>query len=1095
MEIRLLGAFEVAGDDGARVLGGLRQRTVLAVLSVHANEVVPIDRLADDVWSGEPPPSAVGTLQRYISHLRRALEGLPAAIETRGPGYVLTIEPERIDVRRFERLVDAARTLLPSSPLAAIECVEKALGCWRGAPLADFAYDEFAQPEVTRLEELRLNALEIRVDATLELGRYRDLVPELEGLVAQHPLREGFRGQLMRALHASGRRADALRVYRDGRERMVEEFGLDPGTELQRLEQAILLQDASVEPVEAPRAAEGNLPVETTTFIGRDDDIAEVTARLDRSRLVTLTGPGGTGKTRLALRVATQRSEAFPGGVWLVELGALANSGLVAREVANQLGIRDDNGADATELIASSLAKRKCLIVLDCCEHLLDPVAPLVDRVLRAGEGPRILATSREPLGVSGETPWPVLPLAVPPRQLDVSSLSIVEEYDAVRLFIDRASSMADFVATDRDAEAIAEICRRLDGIPLAIELAAARTRVLTPSDLAKRLDDRFTLLTDGARTALPRHRTLRATVEWSYELLTSAEQAVLDRLSVFAGVFGLDDAEAVCADETFSAIDVVDAVASLVNKSLVCRADTDSDATGYRMLDTIRQFGAERLASSPVADAVRDRHAAHFLSVASITGPHVRGPHARAALYTLEMRHDDFRAALSWLLAHDRGDEAQCLAASLISFWDTRYYADEGRQWLDRALALTPTSSEWWVKAAAGAALLACLVDDFGAAAVWCQQGLARCEASDIVGRARLQSIHAEVTRYLDNDPVLATQQALEAAALCREAGDVWGEANVNRVLALLASDRGTRNDATSYSRECLRLFELSGDREGIAGARSLLAGCARDAGDFARARELYEDSLVQFDEIGEPLGAALMIRSLATLAVIEGDHERAERLARESLRRYERLGAVRGGGESCLVLADAALAKGRLDEAAEWCDRAHDAFAKRGFEGDVVFALETSARVALARGDVRAAVALGEEALTPYRTHGLRRKANAVLCLLADLRAREGRAHESIALADEALSLSQEAGDHHDIAVALLTRAEVLFALGESDRAVADLWAVRTTLTVEEVSLTHPEQEVFDGLMGRVLVRADRGDQLLADLEEVPLKQLRTQ
>jgi predicted ATPase/DNA-binding SARP family transcriptional activator len=1059
---------------------------VLAVLALHANEVVPIDRLVEDVWSGEPPPSAVGTLQRYISHLRHALEGLPAAIETRGPGYVLTIDPELIDARRFERLVESARSVSSSSPRAAIERVDEALVCWRGAPLADFAYHEFALPEVTRLEELRLNAIEVRIDATLELGRYRDLVPELEALVAQHPLREGFRGQLMRALHASGRRADALRVYRDGRERLVEELGLEPGSELQRLEQAILLQDPSVEPVEAPRVAEGNLPVETTTFVGRGADISEVVARLDRSRLVTLTGPGGSGKTRLALRVAAQRAEAFPGGVWLVELGALADGELVAREVANQLGIHDDNSADPTELIASSLANRRCLVVLDCCEHLLDAVARLVDRVLKAGEEPRILATSREPIGVAGETPWPVLPLAIPPRQLDVSRLGIVEEYDAARLFVDRAGLMAGFVATDRDAEAIAEICRRLDGIPLAIELAAARTRVLTPGELAARLDDRFALLTDGARTALPRHRTLRATVEWSYDLLTSAEQAVLDRLSVFAGAFGLDDAEAVCADETFSPSEVVDAVASLVNKSLLGRADTDTDQTAYRLLDTIRQFGAERLAASPVERAIRDRHAAHYLSVASTTGPLVRGPDARTALDALEARHDDLRAALSWLLAHNRGDDAQCLAASLVWFWDTRYYADEGRQWLDRALACAPDKTEWWVKAAAGAAFLAWLVDDFEAAARWCDEGLARCEESEVVGRARLQAIRAEVTRNLENDPILATRQALEAAALFREAGDVWGEANVNRLLTLVATDRGALADALTYSTECLRLFELSGDREGIAGARSLLAGCARDAGDFARARGLYEDSLVHFDEIGEPLGAALMIRSLATLAVMEGDYERADRLARESLRRNERLGAVRGVGESCLVLADAALAEGRLAEAASWCDRAHDAFAKRGFEGDVVLVLETAARVALARGDVRAAAALAEEALAPYRTHGVRREAGAVLCLLADLRAREGRAHEATALAEEALLLSQEADDHHGIAAALLSRAGVLFGLGDIDRAVADLWALRTTLSVEEVSLTHAEQDVFDDLVGRVLAQADRGNQLVADIEE---------
>jgi tetratricopeptide (TPR) repeat protein len=326
-----------------------------------------------------------------------------------------------------------------------------------------------------------------------------------------------------------------------------------------------------------------------------------------------------------------------------------------------------------------------------------------------------------------------------------------------------------------------------------------------------------------------------------------------------------------------------------------------------------------------------------------------------------------------------------------------------------------------------------------------------------------------------------------LEAAALCRDAGEVWAEADAHRVLTLVSFDRNSLADATAYATECLRLFELSGDQEGIAGARSMLAACARDGGDWVRARELYEMSLVHFDEVGEPMGSALVIRSLASLAVMEGDYERADRLGREALRRNERLGAVRGAGESCLVLADTALADGRLDDAVEWCDRAHEALSKRGFEGDLVLALATSARVALARGDLKAASVLAEEALVPYRTHGIRRAASEVLSVLAILRVNEGRANESLALAEEALALSQEAADHHGIAAALLTRAEVLFALGDSSRAVADLWAVRTTLTVQEISFTHAEQDAFDRLLGRLLAQPERGnDRLLTQLEQ---------
>jgi len=665
--------------------------------------------------------------------------------------------------------------------------------------------------------------------------------------------------------------------------------------------------------------------------------------------------------------------------------------------------------------------------------------------------------------------------------------VTVALQSEAVRLFAERARAVrSGFEVDPGNVDAVVEICRRLDGIPLAIELAAARTRVLSPHELARRLDDRFALLTNGARTALPRHRTLRATVEWSYELLTDTEQTVLERLSAFAGAFGLEDAEAVCADESLSQFEVVDAVASLVNKSLLVRVDTESEIASYRLLDTIRQFGEERLIVSSDEDSVRERHAFHFLSVAAETGPLVRSPHARGALDALEARHDDFRAALSWLLANERGDESQRLAASLVSFWDTRYFAIEGRRWLDRVLALTSDDPTWWVKAAAGAAFLAYLLDDFNASAKWCEDGLSRCDESDVANRGRLQSIRAEVTRNLENDPVLALQQALEAAALCRQAGEVWAEADAHRVLTLVSFDRNSLVDATTYATECLRLFELSGDQEGIAGARAMLAACARDSGDWVRARELYEISLAHFDEVGEPMGSALVIRSLANLAVMEGDYERADRLGREALRRNERLGAVRGAGESCLVLAETALAEGRLDDAVEWCDRAHEALSKRGFEGDLVLVLATSARVALARGDLRTATALCEQALLPYRAHGIRRAANEVLSVLAILRVREGRANESLALAEEALGLCQDAGDHHGIAAALLTRAEVLFALGDMTRTVADLWAVRTTLTVQEISFTHAEQDVFDSLLGELLKQPEREDPLLIQLEE---------
>ncbi len=521
LEVRVLGPIEVTGEGPPVPLGGARQRAVLGLLVLAAPAPVPTDVLVDRLWSGEPPATAVVTLQGYLSRLRKALAGLPMTIETRSPGYALVLDPDLIDARRFERLLGEGRAALQEGRAgAAASLLREALGLWRGPALADLADEPFAVAEATRLEELRLAALESRFEAELALGRYGDVVAELEALVSAHPLREGLRAQLMRALHGSGRTADALRTYSAGREVLAEELGIEPGTALQRLEHAILLQDPSVEPEPPPPlpavAALPPLPVPLTTFVGREQEVADIDAALRRSRLVTLVGPGGTGKTRLAVQVATERTAAEPeSGVVVVELAALADPDLVPSAVAAVVGVHDNPDCPLTEALVGVLCTRPLLIVLDNCEHVIDASAELARSLLIGCPEVRILATSREPLGLPGEVAWPVPALPLPTSGDRPIGLEEALRSDAVRLFVERARTAAPTLRlTDADAPTLVSVCRRLDGMPLALELAAARLRVLSLDQVAARLRDRFRLLTGGARRCCP--ASARSARRWS---------------------------------------------------------------------------------------------------------------------------------------------------------------------------------------------------------------------------------------------------------------------------------------------------------------------------------------------------------------------------------------------------------------------------------------------------------------------------------------------------------------------------------------------------------------------------------------------------
>ena len=668
---------------------------------------------------------------------------------------------------RFERMVVAGREAAAGGDAAAAaELLREALGLWRGPPLAEFAYDEFAQSAVVRLGEARLAAFEDRIEADLACGCHAELVGELQALVSEHPLRERLRGQLMVALYRSGRQADALRCYQEGRTTLVDELGIDPGPALQHLEAAVLAHDPALDPPAVSRtddvadvpgrpSAGRSLPWAAmtgslTSFVGRTTELVEVTKLVGEARLVTITGPGGAGKTRLAVEVGTQLQASVPDGVWLVELAPLSDPSSLPRAVAAVLGVREPTSVAPTpgggtegplrdgERLVEYLGAKNALLVFDNCEHLVEAVAGLVRRLLAHCSQLRVLATSREPLAVPGEVQWPIPPLGSPAVG---ASEAEVASSEAVRLFTQRAAAVQpSFILTPKTALVVADICRRLDGIPLAIELAAARVKVLPVAQIAERLDDRFHLLTGGMRTALPRHRTLAALVDWSYDLLTEPERIGFEALSVFVGGCPLDAAEHVCAGAGVDPGDVIDVVAHLVDKSLLVAGQGPDGTARYRMLETLRQYGLDKLATAGRLDADRQRHLEWCLALAEQAEPQMRGASQRQWLDRLEADHDNLRAALDWAIRRDDTEPALRLGGALAWFWWVRGHQREGRAWLEDALATEgPVDRPTRVTALSWAGYLA-TDHDLERAISWGEDAVAASAGLDEQVRARAQ-------------------------------------------------------------------------------------------------------------------------------------------------------------------------------------------------------------------------------------------------------------------------------------------------------------------------------------------------------------------
>lgn len=513
LRFNVLGPVEVVGPDGPIDTGSPLQRRVLAVLLANPNQIVSTDRLIEEVWEGNPPQEARHSLQTYVSNLRRALEASDdgeVLIETQRPGYRMRVEPSELDALEFAELIEQGMRIAPKQPDAAAELLRQALALWRGEPYLDVA-DEMPSPhsEAIRLRELRMNALEARIEIELGMGRDSELIGELESLTSSHPLRERLWGMLMIALYRSHRQGDALRAYQRARQVLGEELGIEPTSNLIDLEERILLHDPDLMLEPAPRH---NIPEPLSSFVGRREELNRVRKLIANSRLVTITGAAGSGKTRLALKVARGGVASFPDGTWLIRLSPIRDGSQVATEILGVMGLDAPARQSHLEALSSQLADSEALILLDNCEHLLDATSRVARSLLERSPTVRLMVTSREPLALPGEVVFALSPMALP----DTGDMSPPEalEADAVRLFVERASAArSDFTLDGRNLQPVVDICRRLDGLPLAIELAAARTASLGIDELRDRLDDRFGTLKSRSRMREERHRALADTI------------------------------------------------------------------------------------------------------------------------------------------------------------------------------------------------------------------------------------------------------------------------------------------------------------------------------------------------------------------------------------------------------------------------------------------------------------------------------------------------------------------------------------------------------------------------------------------------------
>ncbi len=956
VQIGILGPLQVRDGDGPVAIAGSRLRALVTRLAADAPSAVPIAELVEAVWPGEPPADPINALQSLVSRVRRAL-GDATRIQQVAGGYRLTVDSCDVDAAVFGELVAAGRReLRQDRPTGAQEHLTKALALWRGEPLIDAADGPYAAAARIRLDELRLDAQTDLIEAHLRLGRAGDVIADLEQLVAAHPLRERLAGQLMRALATAGRQADALAVYERLRDRLAGELGVDPAAEIQAIHLAVLRGEIAPESAQPePTRRRTNLRVPLTRLIGRDREVRRITDLLVEGRLVTIVGPGGVGKTRLAQEIGTVITADRRDGVWLVELASVSEAKGIVPAMIGALGLLDTRAVDrrtertardTTDYLFDVLADADCLIVVDNCEHLVAPVAELVDALLARSPGLRVLATSREPLGIIGEALCLVPPLGLPPVGGPVAE---VVEYPSVRLLVERGRAVSSgFAVHDGNVADVVEIVHRLDGLPLAIELAAARLRVMPIGEITARLSDRFRLLTGGSRTAMPRHRTLRAVVEWSWDLLDADERLLAERLAVFPAGATAEAAAAVCGDDRLPADAIADLVLSLVDKSLLTAVD--GRTARYRMLETIREYGVERLAERGEADAARAAHARYYAGLAHRMDPLLRTEGQLSALATLNAERNNIGAAVQFLAeSRDPRDQDACLDLALDTSW-------------------------YWQ-----------MIGAHAEAASWMTTALAATEGREHPGRRWAQATVDMVSAFTGGWP---NEEAESFRAMSRQiARDLVdalpppnpGFTMLPAILALFAND-------TDLADEVIEGTLRSGDAWTTATLRASRAMFAENEGDLDLVRSNVDAALAGFEEIGDRWGMSSVLSARGNLRAMDGDtrggiedYERAIGFARE-------LGSADDESMLQMRLAGLLIRTNDLPRAAALIDEVKQQMSDRSYGFDRgLFAGGMAVMIRLMTGDVDGAEQMADELRQEWRQRvagALDGHATAVAC-----------------------------------------------------------------------------------------------------------------
>jgi predicted ATPase/DNA-binding SARP family transcriptional activator len=975
VEIRILGPVQALDGGEPMTLGGMRERSLLALLALSPGQTLSSDHIIDQLWGEDLPANPANALQALVSRLRRAVGA--EAIVTQAPGYVLDVEPGAVDAMQFRTLVETAADEV--DPASRSEKYRAALALWRGAPLAEFPFEEFAQRDRAALEELHLLAVEARISADLESGGGGELVPELEDLITAYPLRESLRASQMLALYRAGRQAEALRAYTAAREVLGEELGIEPGPELRALEESILMQDPELRAAATAAPRRSTLPARLASFIGRDTEMVDVAAAFATSRLVTLTGSGGAGKTSLAIEVGRTLEDEYLDGVYLVELAPVvdparvADAAVTALQLEQVIGFGSSVGhnVDSVATIVEYLRSRRVLLILDNCEHVVEAAAALAETVLLACPAVEVMATSRDRLGIPGELLWRVPSLDTAPAAVD--------------LFVERARAVLPSFAPDpKEVALIADICARVDGMPLAIELAAARVRSLPIAEISRRLETDIGVLSGGPRSATHRQQTLRGTIDWSYQLLALQEADLFASLSVFHGSFALDAAEAAASPKVD---DVLASLERLIDSSMV----TPIAAGRYRMLETLRVYAGEKLADQ--TDATMARLLAYFTDAMAPAQDALRGPDQIEWLNRIEADQATMRSLLDWAVTH-AADDGLKLAGMLGWFWYLRGSSVEARE---RFAGLLDKASP----------------------------------DADLRFRGDAHFFHS----LYDPTPHYAGPGFEAARELYQEAGYVPGVANANAMIAAFGFETA---ETIALLDDTAAMAAGVGYEWGVALIRFLQVGVASNGHDIAAAARLSHEATSRFASLGDSWGQGYSLYFSGSILRQLGEYERAEAAFREALDHARPMRLRREMAPVMSELASMAMNRGDFEQAERWLAEAQRYADEVPFAGSQGMVRNARGRMARLRGDLVEAERLHQEARDLYAdedAHGGLAYSRSCLGFTAEMAGDldVARAHHLAALQN-----ARETGDVFAIALGLEGIGGVLIAQGENERGI---------------------------------------------------------